>query len=115
MYFQSVICVALTTSLPRGVPGVEPSHDAGPVELVRDMAGGVKILRPNLSKRVAEVVGEGREEAAEAVAAAGLRWSFWACDWVDFVASVLFAVTIAEAASLSCEDVSRGQFDAVKT
>lgn len=89
-------CVVLTSSEARGVPGVEPSRDVGPVELVRDIAGGVRILRPNLSKRVAEVVGEGRDE--EEVAAAALRWSFWAC---GFVGRVLFALTIAAAAFLS--------------
>lgn len=51
----------LFTSETRGVPGVEVFRDGGPVELVRDMVGGVRIFRPNLSKRFAEAAVEGRD------------------------------------------------------
>lgn len=47
---------------------MEPWRDVGPVEeLVRDMLGGVRILRPNLSKRYGEE--EGDEPAGAEVGA----------------------------------------------
>lgn len=48
------------------MPGVDGFLDGGPVEFVRDMAGGVRILRPNLSKRFAEAVADSRDVPAGA-------------------------------------------------
>lgn len=50
----------LHTSYARGVPGEEVFREGVPVEFVRDMAGGVSIFRPNLSKRLAETADAGR-------------------------------------------------------
>lgn len=74
---------------------MEPWRDVGPVEeLVRDMLGGVRILRPNLSKRFAEYGEEEGDEPAGAEVGA-LRWSPWG--W-GFVGRVLLALTMALAA-----------------
>lgn len=71
-----------------GVPGMEGFCDVGPVEeFVRDMVGGVRILRPNLSKRL----GADRDAPAGAEAGA-LRWSL---GWLGFVGRVLFALSNA--------------------
>lgn len=48
------------------MPGVDGFLDGGPVEFVRDMAGGVRIFRPNLSKRFAEAGAAGRDVPAGA-------------------------------------------------
>lgn len=48
------------------MPGVEVFRDGGPVELVRDMGGGVRIFRPNLSKRFTEAAAEGLDASERA-------------------------------------------------
>lgn len=70
----------------------------GPLEFVRDMAGGVRILRPSLSKRfcVCEAADDERGIAA-GVDCEALRFCT-SCGLGGFVGSVLLALTNALAA-----------------